>query len=257
MFKKVAVITILIAISASHVNSQETAVDQIALGENLRKESKNSESLKVFLKAHQTEPNNSEIIWKVARAYIDLGDEEKSKKQKKPLYLKAEEYARKGIEMQPDSSYCHLYMAIAVGKIALFEGGKTKVRLSKEIKDEVMKAIECDSTNDIAYHTLGRWHREVASLSRILKAFAKVIYGGLPEASNEEAAKCFKKAIEISPTSIIHHLELAKTYQAMKEWKLALMELDEIEQLPQRDQDDLEHKKEAKRMRAKIEKKVR
>lgn len=211
--------------------------------------------MEVFLKAHQTEPNNSEVIWRIARTYVDLGDKEKS--EKKSLYLKAEEYARKGIKTDANSSYCHLYLAVAVGKIALFEGGKTKVRLSKEIKGEAIKAIELDPKNDVAYHILGRWHREIASLSRILKAFAKMLYGGLPKASNEEAVKHFKKAIEISPTSIIHHLELAKTYKEMKEWKLALKEINEVDRLPQTERNDWEYKEEAKNMRAKVEKKLK
>jgi tetratricopeptide (TPR) repeat protein len=256
MFRNIAIMMILIAVFASHANSQGTVANQIDIGEKLRDEMKDQESLEAFLKAHQAEPNNSEVIWRIARAYVDMGDKEKST-NKKSLYLKAEEYAQKGVKINPNSSYCHIYLAIAVGKIALFEGGKTKVRLSKEIKEEAMKAIEIDPKNDLAYHTLGRWHREVANLSPILKAFAKALYGGLPKASNEEAIECFKKAIEIRPTLIIHRLELAKTYKETKEWKLALKEIDEIDRLPQNDRDDWEYKNEARSMRIEIEKKLR
>ena len=257
MFRNAAVAIILIVVFSSHVNSQETATVHIDIGEKLRGEFKYQESLEAFLKAHQIEPGNSEVIWRISRAYVDLGDKEESKTNKKTLYLKAEEYARKSIKIDANSSYCHTYLAIAVGQVALLEGGKKKVRYSKEIKDEAMKAIELDQSNDIAYHILGRWHREVANLNRILKAFAKMLYGGLPKASNEEAVKFFQKAIEVRPTSINHHLELAKTYQRMKEWKLALKEVDEVNRLPQTDPSDGEYQKESKRMRAEIEKKLR
>jgi len=256
MFRNAAVMIIIITVLATYVNSRETVSAPIDIGEKLRQESKYQEALEFFLNSYQIEPNNSEVIWRVARAYVDLGDEEKSKSKKRDFYLKAEEYARKGIEVNPNSSYCHTYLAIAVGKIALFEGGKTKVRFAKEIKEEAMKAIELDPTNDIACHILGRWHQEVASLNRILKAFAKMIYGGLPKASNEEAVKYFKKAIDIRPMSINHRLELAKTYREMKEWKLALKEIDAIDQLPQSYRRDEEYN-ESKRMRAEIEKKIR
>jgi len=248
---------ILIAFFASHANSQKTAADYINLGEKLRKEFKEQEALEAFLKAHQKEPDNFEVIWRLSRSYVHLGDKETSNKKKKPLYLKAEEYARKGVKLAPNSSYCHAYLAVAVGKIAIFEGGKNKVRLSREIKKEAMKAIELDMKNDVAYHALGRWHFEAANLGRVSRAFAKIFFGGLPKASNEEAVKCFKKAIEISPTAIIHHLELGKAYQKMKEWKLALKEFNEVERLPQTYHSDREYKEEAKRMRAKIEKKFR
>ena len=58
---------------------------------------------------------------------------------------------------------------------------------------------------------------------------AKMVYGGMPPASNEEAVKCLKKAIELAPQRMMHHSELARAYQLMgqkeqadKEWKIVL-----------------------------------
>lgn len=253
MFRDVAVVLILIAVVASYANSQETVSDQIAIGEKLRKEFQYQEALEAFLKAYKIDSNNSEVIWRIARAYVDLGDQV-NKRKKKALYQTAEKYARKGTKIDPDSSYCHTYLAVVVGQIAMFEGGKTKIKLSKEVKKEAIKAVKLDPKNDLAYHILGRWHREVANLNRFLKIFAKTLYGGLPKASNEESVKYFKKAIEVKPELIIHHFELAKTYQKMEEWRLALKELDEVDRLPATDSGDRDDKRNAKRMRAEIEK---
>ncbi|MBI1930377.1 tetratricopeptide repeat protein [Candidatus Poribacteria bacterium] len=238
----------------SPVIAQRTAAEYITQGEKLRQGFKIQESLDAFLKAHQVEPNNPDAMWRISRAYVDLAGEESAKEKQKQLYLKAEEYARKGVQIAPNNSRCHTYIALTVGKLAGFEGGKTKIQMSKEVKEEATRAIELDPQNDTAYHILGRWHRDVANLSGLLKTFAKVLYGGLPKASNEEAVECFRKAIEIYPTYINHHLELAKTYQEMKQWDLALEELDTVERLPQIHQSDLEHKQEAKRLRAEIAK---
>ena len=141
--------------------------------------------------------------------------------------------------------------------MALGEGSKEKVRLSAEVKKSVEKAIELDPKNDTAYHLLGRWHRNVANLSGISKAFAKILYGGLPPASNQEAAEYLKKATELAPDYINHQLELAITYQTMKEWPSALDELDQVDQLPAKAKQDSEYKKTALQLRKTIEKKVK
>lgn len=136
------------------------------------------------------------------------------------------------------------------------EGGKKKVRLSKEVKQEALKALELDPNDDLAHHVLARWNREVANLSGLLKVFAKILYGGLPPASNEEAIKHFKKAIEINPEYINHHLELGITYQKMKKWQLAKEEFERVASLPIKDSDDKDHKAEAAQRLQKVMKKI-
>ena len=61
----------------------------------------------------------------------------------------------------------------------------------------------------------GRWHSGVANVNGMLKMLATLVYGGMPKASNEEAVRCFKKAIEIAPQRIMHHGELAQVYKFM------------------------------------------
>jgi Tfp pilus assembly protein PilF len=55
------------------------------------------------------------------------------------------------------------------------------------------------------------------------------VYGGMPDASLEEAVRDYKKAIELAPQRVIHHHELARTYAALgqmddarKEWETEL-----------------------------------
>ena len=48
---------------------------------------------------------------------------------------------------------------------------------------------------------------------------------------------------------------MAKTYQKLEEWDLALKELGVVEKLPKTHQSDLKHKQEAKQLQAKIEEK--
>ncbi|MEI6399345.1 MAG: tetratricopeptide repeat protein [Pseudomonadota bacterium] len=46
---------------------------------------------------------------------------------------------------------------------------------------------------------------------------ARVFYGKVPDATNEEAVKCFQEAIKLNPDRLIHHIELGRTYAQMGE----------------------------------------
>jgi Tfp pilus assembly protein PilF len=73
----------------------------------------------------------------------------------------------------------------------------------------------------------------------------KLIYGGLPPASDAEAINNYKKAIALAPGRILHHLALAKAYDTTGERKLAVAELQKCRTLKPMDLDDAAAQKEA------------
>jgi tetratricopeptide (TPR) repeat protein len=110
----------------------------------------------------------------------------------------------------------HFELASTLGRYALFQGGKTKIRLSREVKLEADKAVAINPRCDRAYHVLARWNRGIAELNFFEKAGATVVYGGLPEgATMNNAVTLFEKAIAINPDYANHHLELGRTYLAL------------------------------------------
>ena len=44
--------------------------------------------------------------------------------------------------------------------------------------------------------------------------FARVVYGGMPPATNDDAIRCLKKAVELGPRELSHHAALARAYSA-------------------------------------------
>ena len=203
----------------------------------------NDVALENYRKAVDIEPKHYEALWKLSRAYVDVGEKLTDKDKRKEYFKKAEEAARKAIEVNPDGSKGHLYLSIALGRVALDASPKERIRLSKEIKAEVDKALELDPNDDIAWHVLGRWHRKLATLSWIEKKFANIFLGGVPkEASVQKAAECFQKAIELNPDHINHHLELAITYEKLDQKEKAVQEYKKVLELPKKDADDDEHK---------------
>ena len=245
-----------ISYAAAQTSELLSVEEHIAKGDEYYDKFDNENAMKEYKKATVIDTSNCEAQWKLARAYVDVGEVSDEVKQKQCYYL-GEKAARIAVRHGSNEAEAHFYLAVAAGRVALNEGGKTKVKKSVEVKKEAEKAIELDPTHDGALHVLARWHREVANLSGILKAFAKILYGGLPPASNEEAVKYFKKAIDLKPNHINHHFELARTYVKMKEWQLAKDEYTKVFELPVDDADDPKHKEEAKEEVKKVDKKLK
>jgi len=242
--KRILPLVICVALVLPGLIAAQSVDELIAAGDSLHEAQQPDAALNKFLEAEKVAPNNPEVLWRVSREYYDKGNIS-PKDDQADLFLNAEKYARHAAEVAPDNAKAHLWIAISVGKVALLKGGKEKIELSKEVKEQAMKSITLDPNDDTAYHVLARWHYEVATLSWFLRAAAKVVYGGLPDASLDSSIKYFKKAIEIAPNYINHHLQLAKAYIANDQKDLARQELEKVEELPVTNVEDPAHKKEA------------
>ena len=139
-------------------------------GDVYRDEFDSKMALESYLNANREDPSNAVYIWKIVREYTDLGFFADSDEDTKAHYADAEKWARDCVSMFPENADCHLFLSVAIGRVALFSGGKKKVNLSKEVKEEAITAIELNPNLDGSYHALGRWNREVANLSWFLRA---------------------------------------------------------------------------------------
>ena len=216
---------------------------------------KHQEAAAKYLEAAAIDSNNYDAYWKAADELTKLADNLPGEKKdlKESTFQQASDLCDKAIAVNPNGWEGHTYKAIALGRLALFQGGKKKINLSKAVKAEADKAMELNPEADTPYHILGRWHQNLANLSWVLRAAAKVIYGGVPPGSNEEAVAMFKKAIELNPKHIVHYLELAKTYKLMGKKDLMVGPLETLLALPSVQEKDDEYKEEAKAMLKKLE----
>jgi tetratricopeptide (TPR) repeat protein len=223
MKNPIITIFILILMTPLLLLSQESEASFLTQGDNAYNSYNNEKALENYKKILVINPDNYEANWKASRACVDIGEMIDDDDIRAGYYSQSEKYARTAVKLDPDGSNGHLYLSVALGRVALDASPKQRIKMSKEVKEEADHAIRLDPNNDIAYHVLGRWHRKIANLSWIEKGFADMFLGGVPkEASNEEAVKNFKKAIELNPSSINHHLELAITFEKMDKEKLAI-----------------------------------
>ena len=249
------ILMLLISIPAFTQEAEQGSVEMyLAKGDALSEAWDHEGAAVAYLKVLELDPEHYDACWKAGDQYTEIADRlPKDQKSQKEIYFeKARELCERAIKVNPDGYEGHFRIAVALGRLALFRGGKEKIKLSKMIKAEGDKAIELNPQADLVYHLLGRWHQNLANLSGFLKFFANLFFGGLPPASNEEAVEMFKKAIEIDPNHIEHHLELARTYKFMKEKELMRVPLETAMALPNVEEDDPEYKEESKKLLKKL-----
>ena len=214
----------------------------IKRGDVLDRQLKTSEALAQFVAADQLQPNDAEILYRIAKQYGLSMTDYSGKEEKLVAGRKALEFSKRAVAADPKNSKAHISLAISYGRIAPFLDNKTKIAYSKLVKEEADKALALDPTDDLSYHVAGVWHYELANLNGLLKAVAQVVYGKLPAASNEEAVKNLKKACELAPGKVAHQVELGRAYAALGKVDLARAALNKGLSLASREKDDEETK---------------
>ena len=236
---KIAFAALFIIVSLSIFG--QTAADYIKQGDEYFAKFDDAQALQEYLRAAKAKPANYEALWKTSRAYYDIGGlmpltDSKAADKQREIYTKSMSYARQAIKADPNGTWGHLFLSAAWGKYVLThvltQSKKEQVNASKQIKVEIDKAIELDPKNDLAYHALGRWHREMAEIGGARRFFGGLLYGSIPKGTYRESEKYLKKAIELNPNYTLHYLELGRTYLDMKKPDLAKQEFEKVLQAP-------------------------
>lgn len=173
-------------------------------------------ALEAFLAADRAKPDDPFILQKIARQYsdsvVDLpNDAVDARKHRAELALG---YAQRAVELNPNSAENVLSLAVCHGTLAIYSDTRTKIRLSRLVKEEAERALALDPDYDWAHHVLGRWHYEVSNLGVATRFFVRLIYGGLPDASAATAIAHLERAVALAPQTCPHHLELGFAYWA-------------------------------------------
>lgn len=193
----------------------QSAGELIANGDAYDVKLKPTEALKFYLPAEKQEPGNVDLLLKIARQYRHLMQDASNPDEKMRLGCIGREYARRAVKLAPNESEAHLSIAICDAKMVPMLGNKQKLEASRNMKTEVEKAIALDPGKDLAWHILGCWHQRLADVGLLTRTMAKLVYGGVPAATNDEALRCFQTAIKLNPDRLIHYIELGRTYAQM------------------------------------------
>lgn len=193
----------------------------------------NATALLCFERAHAIDSTDCDVLWKLARSHVNRG-QAAPEDERAGWFVSAEALARRSVALCPDSSEAQFFLAVSIGQLTKVTGGKRKIELSKEVQREAEITLSIDPRHAGAMHILGRWNYEIASLGWFSKTAAKIVYGGVPSGSFQQARDWFEQAIAVRPDMPLNRLWLGETliklkdYPGAREELQACLELDDV-----------------------------
>lgn len=142
------------------------------------------------------------------------GERRQSKEEKAALYAEALSYARSALGQNTDDLQANIAMALALDRSAQLAGAKEKMAFLRDMRTYTDRALKIDSTSAGAWYLSGLWHAQISQLNFAEKAAAKLLFGGLPPATLEQAIADFSHSLRLDPAAIRSYYALAKAYHA-------------------------------------------
>jgi tetratricopeptide (TPR) repeat protein len=242
---------LLLAFASAGWAEDLSFTNHVTQGDAAEKRGEVAAALKAYVAADALGTNCADLCL-LTKRYCDLMYDASSPDIRQQLAKQALACALRAVLADPKSATAHLCVAVCYAKNFPWCDNETKVKWSRAMKMECETAIGLDPKQDVSYYLLGRWYFGTANMGFLARGVVKVIYGGLPQASNDDAIRNFKQAIALAPERIIHHRELAKVYEAMGDTKLERTELETCARLKPVDRDDTDAQSDAAKRLAEL-----
>jgi tetratricopeptide (TPR) repeat protein len=195
-------------------------------------------ALPLYMKADALEPGRADIQIGISRQYRHLMADAESQKQKLKRLDTALDYADRAVKLAPKNPEAHLAVAITYAKRTPLQSSRENVETARLMKAEIDRVLALDPHDDTAWYLLGRWMTTYAELSAPRRAIGELLFGKLPAATHEQAAKCFERAVAENPDRLMHHIELGRAYAAVGRKADARRCIEKGLAMPSREKDD-------------------
>ncbi|RAJ02248.1 hypothetical protein LX64_03257 [Chitinophaga skermanii] len=202
------VLALLFISATSMVGHAQSLEDMMAKAKQFEKEMKEPEALEQYKEILKIQPKDVQVLTSASLLSSMEGNRKKDKSEKLAYFTQAQNYAQEAINIDNANARAYYAAAVATGRMGLILGTKERVAASRDTKKYAELAIKFDTTYGEAYYLLGKWNYEVFNMNTVEKAAAKVLFGGMPKASLEEAIANYEKCRKLRPGYILNYYDL-------------------------------------------------
>ena len=216
--------------------------------ENLERSFKEPEALEKYKQILANDAANIKALVKATELSCSIGGRQDNKNDKRLSFESALAFAQRAVKADANSAEANYALAMASGKMTEVETENKKiVAYVKDTKTFADKAVAINPNYGKAYFVLGRWNYEMVNLNGLKKAAVKLLYGGLPEASLENAIMYMEKCKALEPYYMINYYFLNKAYKDDDKPTKQIEVLSKMVKLPIRTFDDTAMKEDAQK----------
>jgi hypothetical protein len=172
-------------------------------------------ALAAYRLAAGPDSGSAHVALRVASALLDVAEYDPDRGRQQAGFAEGEAWSRRAVRLAPADPDALFTLARALGRTALAQGPRDRVRYGKEVRDLALAALAVSPRHPGALHVMGMWHAEVMRLGRVERFLARTLLGGrvLGTANWAEAQRLLEAAVAAEPARTVHHLDLARIYR--------------------------------------------
>lgn len=207
-----------------------------------------SQAILKYEEAIKFNPQQLAILVRLVEIYCSSSAETEEENSKKTQLNKAKDYLQMAKDIDSNQAEFKYAKALYLGKLIEVSPVKEKAQYTKEIKTLLDEALSKDPNHVKSLYTLAKWNEEVSGLNPAVKAAMKVIFGGLPPASRDQALELHQKARKLNPGFLANNYDLALLLKKTNKPSQAIEVLQAQMKLPTKTKEDLEFKNKSKQL---------
>ncbi len=154
-----------------------------------------------------------ELLWRLGRSLVRLGEKRISKSEKLVIFSRAESLIRRAVALEPRSPQAHFWLGVAMGRCGQARGMLRSLFLIGPIRLEMREVLRLDPGNGGAHHVLGE---------RLFESPRRA--GG----GKKEAVRELETAARLEPDCSDHFTALAEAYLAVGKRDQARIALEHV-----------------------------
>jgi tetratricopeptide (TPR) repeat protein len=244
--KKILIVVMLLL--SGQLFAQDVAV-LLKEATNFERALKDQDALNKYKEVLAVESTNIIALVKSTELTAGLGVKQTDKKLKREFYDKAKDFAEQALKANPESADANYARALVALKLTEVETENKKLVADlKDAKTFADKALSINPDHGKANYVLGKWNFGMVQFPWAKKAAVKVLFGGMPDGTIEDAEKYMEKSRSLEPYFVQNFLDLAKAYKYDYKPAKAIEVLNQLVKLPTRTSNDVAMKAEGKQL---------